>query len=237
MNYVRPDVYREVEENNIDDVIFQDPFQDEARKAKRNLVAVSFGALLVAALSLQVNGFLGLQTVTGATLGAEITKGLACIVVIYCLAGFALSAFVDYSAWKFRRERYLIKPYLELIRMLEVHVVTTGEQVKNATSGLKDLSSEMDMRGQLEFDRKISDSLGQLKQIAGSIGALHTEMKPLLAHWQKTVQRTRRLSWRLRARFASLWVLDILVPLVLAGFAVSKTYTGIAAVVSKIVGP
>jgi hypothetical protein len=236
MTFVRPTLYKEVEENNIDDVIFQDPFQEDARKAKRNLVAVSFGALLIAALSLQVNGFLGLQTVTGAALGAEITRGLACVVVIYCLATFALSAFVDYAAWKFRRERYLVKPYLELIRMLEVHVFTTGEQVKNATSGLDKLSSDRDMQAQIEVSRAINDSLGQLRQIAGSISALHTEMKPLLEHWEKAVQRTRQLSWRLRARFASLWILDILVPLSLAGFAILKTYGGIAVVVSKVTG-
>ena len=236
MPYLRPEVYQEIEDNNIDDVVFQDPFKQEARKAKRNLVAVSFGALLIAALSLQVNGFLGLQTVTGSALGAEITKGLACIVVLYCLAAFALSAFVDYAAWKFRRERYLVKPYLELIRMLEVHVFATGEQVKNAAGVLDKLASEKDIEARVGAIRAINDCLGQLKQIVGSINALHGEMRPLLAHWERTVQQTRRLSWRLRARFASLWILDIAVPLLLAGFAVIKTYGGIGVVVSKVTG-
>jgi hypothetical protein len=230
MIFVRPTVY------NIDDVVFQDPFQEEARRAKRNLVAASFGALLIAALDLQISGFLGLQTVTGAALGAAITRGLACTVVIYFLASFALSTFVDYAAWKFRRERYLVKPYLELISMLEAHITVTGEQVNNATSRLANASFAKEMQDQIELRQIIEQASGQLGQIGASIRALHEEFQPLLAHWQSAVERTGRLTWRLRARFASLWLLDIIVPLVLAGFAIWKTCTGVQYVVTKVLG-
>lgn len=236
MAYIRPSVYKEITDNNIDDVVFQDPFQEETRKAKRNLVVASFGALLIATLELQVNGFLGIQTVTGAALGAAITKGLACITVLYFLASFAFSAFVDYSAWKFKRERYLVKPYLELISMLEAHVQATGEQVNNATHSITALSFEKEMQAEIELQRSIRESLGQLNSIKDSMDSLHEEIRPLLAHWSKIVERTKRLTWRLRARFASLWILDILVPILLAGFAIWKTYSGLASIASKVAG-
>lgn len=86
MAQIRSDVHKVVSENDFNAVVFQDPFQDEARKAKRNVVAASFGALLISTLDLQINGFLGLQTATGTILAASITKGLACIIVIYFLA-------------------------------------------------------------------------------------------------------------------------------------------------------
>lgn len=231
--YIRPDIYKSIAENDIGDVVFQDPFTEETRKAKRNLVAASFGALLIAALDLQVTGFLGLQTVTGATLGWSITKGLACLLVAYFLAAFLLAAFVDYSAWKFKRERVLVRPYLELVSMLEAHFYLTGEQVQNATYHIKGFVVEGDMRSQVEFQKLMSDTQGQLKSIQGNMSSFYEETKPLLAKWTNLIAKADRLSWRLRARFLSLWLLDILVPLVLAGLAIWRTYDCMSSVWSK----
>lgn len=235
MAQVREALYKAIAENDIDAVVFQDPFQDEARKAKRNLVAASFAALLIAVLDLQINGFLGLQTATGAGLGASITKGLAFITVTYFLAAFLLSAFVDYSAWKFRRERVLVKPYLELVSMVEGRFDVTAEQIKNAMSQLNHLSFEKEMQEEIALQETIQNSRGQLEAIAKAMSSMHEEARPLFQHWEVTVRKTERLTWRLRARFFSLWVLDILLPLALASIALWKTHNGIFAVAAKVV--
>jgi len=234
MAHIRPDVYKSIAENDIGEVVFQDPFTEETRKAKRNLVAASFGALLIAALDLQVNGFLGLQTVTGVTVGASITKGLACLIVGYFLAAFVLASFVDYSAWRFRRERVLVKPYLDLISMLEAHFHVTGEQVQNATRRVNGVVVEHDMRSQVEFQQIMSDAKGQLMSIQENMRSFYEEAKPLLSSWTALIAKAERLSWRLRARFFSLWLLDIFVPLFLAGFAIWRTYGGMSSVWSKV---
>ncbi len=234
MSYIRPDVYKAITENDLNTVVFQDPFSEEARKAKRNLVAASFSAVLIATLELQVNGFLGLQTATGAALGSSITKGLAFSIVAYFLAAFVLSAYIDYSAWKFKRERLLVQPYLDLVRMLEAHIHVTGEQVSNATHRMDGVVVEPGMRSEVEFKKLIDEARGQLTSIQANAKALHEEVKPLLAHWTGTVSRFERLSWRLRARFLSLWLLDIALPLLLAGVALWHTYDGIATLWLKV---
>ncbi|QDZ29641.1 hypothetical protein [Noviherbaspirillum sp. UKPF54] len=237
MAHVRPEVYKAVLENDIKDVVFQDPLGEESRKAKRNLVASSFGAILIAALDLQVNGFLGLQTVTGSTVGASVTKGLACLLVLYFLAGYLVAAYVDYSAWKFKRERYLVAPYLELVRMLEAHFAVVGEQIENATRRLENLPfGEREMRTEMEISRAISDARGQLKEIAKNGAELHGEIQPLVQHWSDTVAKTRRLSWRFRVRFVSLWGLEILLPIGLALFAVWRTLEGVPVVLTRVAG-
>lgn len=236
MPHIRASLYKQIEENNIDDVVFEDPFHVETRKTKRNLVAASFGTLLIAALELQISGFLGLQTATGTTLGVLITKGLACIVVLYFFAAFVLAAYVDYSAWKFRRERYLIGPYLELLKMLASHVHVTGEQISNATSGLNGIVIENDMRSQVTFQEQINNTLGQLESIQKSIASLHEEMLPLIDHWRAQVNKVQHLSWRLRARFLSLWILDMAVPITLACIAIWKTYESVPAVWERLLG-
>ncbi|WP_176047245.1 hypothetical protein [Burkholderia sp. BCC1644] len=235
MNYVRPDVYKAITENDIGEVVFQDPLTDDTRKAKRNLVAGSFTALLIAALNLQVSGFLGLQTAVHTTLESSITKGLACLIVGYFLSAFALAAYVDYSAWKFTRERALTKPYLDLVSMLEAHFHITGEQVKNAMHGLDGTVIETDMRSQVQFSSQISSATGQLKAIQEGMNSLHAEVAPLLAKWATVITRSERLSWRLRARFISLWLLDLLLPLLLGGLAIWKTYDGLSSVLVKLV--
>jgi len=230
MAHIRQDIYKLIAENDIGEIVFQDPFTEETRKAKRNVVAAAFAALLIAALDLQVNGFLGLQTATGVTLGNEITRGLACVIVAYFLAAFALASFVDYAAWKFKRERLLTKPYLELISILEAHFHVTGEQVNNATSRMEGVAVENDMGGRLEFQKVLSEAKGQLTSIQQHMDSFYREVKPLLSKWQGLINKSERLSWRLRARFLSLWVLDILTPLALASFALWRTSSGLSSV-------
>lgn len=235
MNYVRPDVYKAITDNDIGEIVFQDPLTDDTRKAKRNLVAGSFAALLISALNLQVSGFLGLQTAVHTTLESSITKGLACLIVGYFLAAFALAAYVDYSAWKFMRERILTKPYLDLVSMLEAHFHITCEQVKSAMHGLDGTVIETDMQSQVHFSSQISSATGQLKAIQEGMNSLHAEIAPLLAKWATVISQSDRLSWRLRARFISLWLLDLLLPLLLGGLAIWKTYGGLSSVLVKLV--
>ena len=234
MPFVRPELYKAIAANDIAGVVFQDPFTEEARKAKRNLVAASFGALLIASLELQVSGFLGLQTVTGAALGGSVTKGLAFLVNLYFLAGFILSAYIDYSAWKFKREQVLVQPYLELVKMLEAHFHVTGEQVDNATARLKGVLVERGMQSEVEFKKILDESQGQLSSIQRNTSALHEEIRPLLAHWTATIKKFDHLSWRMRARFISLWLLDITLPLMLTAVALWQTHSGLAALWSQI---
>lgn len=234
MNYIRPDVHKAIIENDIGEIVFQDPLTDDTRKAKRNLVASSFAALLIAALNLQVSGFLGLQTALHTTLESNITKGLACLIVGYFLAVFALAAYVDYSAWKFTRERALIKPYLDLVSMLEAHFHITGEKVTNAMHGLNSTVIETDMQSQVHFSSQISSATGQLNAIQEEINSLHSEIAPLVTKWATMISRSERLSWRLRARFISLWLLDLLLPVLLGSFAIWKTCGGLSSILVKL---
>jgi hypothetical protein len=233
--YVTPEVYKDVHKNDINEVVFQDPFGDDARKAKRNLVAAGFGSILVAVLQLKVNGFLGLQTKDATGLSPAVTSGLACLVVIYFLVAFVFAAFVDYSAWKFKRERYLIRPYLDLIAMLENNCRTLQEQIKNATMRLNGLPHDNDMQSQVHYSKTIELTLGQLQSIQTESSGFYSEVRPLLESWAATVKKANQLSWRLRARFVSLWALDILLPVALAGIGIYETAGGLREVVARLV--
>lgn len=237
MSQIRADVYKAISENSLNDVVFQDPFSEDARKAKRNLVAASFASILIAALNLQVSGFLGLQTETGVTLASSVTRGLSCLLVMYFLVGFVLTAYIDYAAWKFQRERVLVRPYLDLIALLENHTQATEMQIKNSMTRLEQLDellSESEMRSQVAVVGAVEQAKGQLLSTRKGLSELQTEVKPLLTHWARIVSKAEHLSWRLRIRFLSLWAMDIASPILLATIAIWKTNDGLLTVWLKV---
>jgi len=212
--------------NSLNDVLFTDPFTDETRKAKRNVLIASFVCLLIATLRLEVTGFAGLTA--GATgLGNELAQGLACTVVIYLFVGFLFHAFVDYSAWNFEQELLLTQPYVVLIEHIKSNAGAVQEQIKNAVEILKNPRFGTTAESTAT---DINSAHGQLSSIAKHQEELHAELTPLLASWGKTIASMDRLTWRLRARFVMLWVLDIGLPVLVALFAIYKSYPHIATV-------
>ena len=79
MAQVRPETYKAIEENDIEKVLFSDPFSDVARKSKRNLIVAGFTGLLVSLLNLEINGFLGLKA-QNISLVNDLVKGLAFLI-------------------------------------------------------------------------------------------------------------------------------------------------------------
>jgi hypothetical protein len=233
MKHVRPEVYKSVQENDLSEIVFVDPFTEVTRKAKRNLIASSFAALLIAVLKLEITGFLGLQT-SRLSLENELAQGLACAVVVYFLLVFTFSVYIDYSAWQFQRERQLTKPYLDLISMLENHIEVTATQVNSAVEPLQRISLERETQAKIALDRDVDRALGQLKSINERIKEIAEETRPLLISWKNTISKMNRLAWRLRARFLGLWGLDILFPLTLGSIAILETYQGLSFVLGRI---
>jgi hypothetical protein len=230
---VRPEIYKAISENNMDNVIFSDPFSDVARKSKRNLLAAGFIALLISVLNLEVSGFLGLKA-TNMNLGNELAQGLAFLILLYFISSFIFHAYIDYSAWNFESEKQLTKPYFDLVHLVDSQINVTGEQIKNATSKLDSLSNEESMQAQVEVIKEINSARQQLESINTQLSAVILEINPLVSSWRDTIQKMNKLSYRLRARFFSLWFLDIIFPLIVAIAALFKCYSGVPALVLKL---
>ena len=233
MAQVRPEIYKAISENNMDNVIFSDPFSDVARKSKRNLLAAGFIGLLISVLNLEVSGFLGLKA-TNMNLGNELAQGLAFLILLYFISSFIFHAYIDYSAWNFESEKQLTKPYFDLVHLVDSQINVTGEQIKNATSKLDSLSNEESMQAKVEVIKEINSARQQLESINTQLSAVILEINPLVTSWRDTIQKMNKLSYRLRARFFSLWVLDIIFPLIVAIAALFKCYSGVPALVLKL---
>ncbi len=232
MSQVRPETYKAIEENDIDKVLFSDPFTDVTRKSKRNLLVASFISILISILHLEINGFLGLKA-TSTPLGNEVAQGLAFFIVLYFFLSFSFQAFVDYIAWNFNQEKYLTKPYLELVSLIESQIGVTGEQIKNATYNFSSLSNEKSMQGQVHDSSVINSSKKQLESINRNLSSVINEIDPLLKMWAKQLNKMDKLSVRLKVRFLSLWALDIIFPLIVSVVALYQCFGGITSVFIK----
>jgi len=233
MAQIRAELYKTIKENDLNQVIFVDPFTETSRKAKRYLIVSSFIALMISVLKLEITGFLGLQA-SQLKLGNELAQGLACAAVIYFFLVFIYRAYIDYTAWQFQRERQLTKPYLDLINIIENSINVTELQVKNAVDPLSRISIRPEMKEQKEVGRYFNSAVGQLNAIDNRLKELVEETRPLLVSWKTTIDKMNHLNWRLRVRFIGLWGIEILFPLALSIFAIAKTYQGLKLVAEKV---
>ena len=213
----------------MDHVLFADPFTDVARKAKRNLLAAGFISLLISVLNLKISGFLGLQA-TNMNLGNDLAQGIAFFITLYFFLSFVFHAYIDYSAWNFSREKQQTKPYYELVRLIENQINVIGEQIKNSTNTFDALRRDESMQAQIE----VAKAQQQLQAINTSLSSVIEEVMPLIHSWRNTIKKMENLSPRLKARFLTLWILDIACPIILALLAMYKSYSGLSALVYKI---
>lgn len=90
------------------------------------------------------------------------------------------------------------------------------------------------MQSEIEAERLIKDSLGQLHAIDRHLGELLSEARPLYAAWESTLRSMSYVSARRFVRYLSLWILDIAFPLALAVLAISQTSAGLKPVITQI---
>ena len=231
MAWIKQSIISAIEDNKLNSVLFTDPFSDETRKAKRNVLVASFVCVLIATLHLQVTTFAGFTTSATPTFGSELAQGLACLVVGYLLVGFVFHAFVDYNAWKFEQERAVTQPFIELIMTIGSNQVAVKEQVANALFALKDYFNATDDQNQRT---NLHSGIGQMMSISENQDSLNKEIKPLLLSWAATIAKTKRLTWRLWARHFQLWVVDLAAPLLFAALAMYKSYPKIGLVLKTL---
>lgn len=226
---LRKEIIEAATQNDISRVDFSEIFSETTLKPKRNLLASGFGTLLIAALDLQVNGFLNLSPKDVAILDHSVTIGLSGIVVVYFSCTFLIGSFVDYLSWRFERERYMVKPYLDLAVLIEKELRDAGMHLEQAEKYLGSIEAqEADYpKGGNEFLEKrtqyLADAWNELKTAANELRGLRQSFEPPLASWAKTIQKAKALDWRRKTRILGLWIFDILVPIAVAMLAIHKS--------------
>lgn len=232
MPHIQADAIRRSLDRNAIELAIQsdlsDPFRDETRKAKRNLIASSFVAILLASLELQINSLGGVSAASG-QLRAEIARGLACFVVLYFFVGYAVDALLDYAGWRIESKKLRIQPYLVLVRTIERSYRAAVDTLTTANDRVAVVASRASTAV------GIDDAVNAVKITAAQATERFRELQPLLAAWQTSL-RSLRFEFTVRrcARITRLWLWEIGIPLGLSALAVAKTYDGVRPVLIAI---
>ncbi|EGQ9765645.1 hypothetical protein ACLVXC_004241 [Vibrio alginolyticus] len=233
MSIDRPKLYKKLEENEIEKVLFSDPLTETTRKSRRNLMIASVMCLLISILNLKVTGFLGLKAETEA-IESELVKGIGAIIVIYYFVVFILYATIDILAWKFDREKTLISGHQELVEAIERHFSVTIEHIDYSVRDLSNLSPDSRMQDQIYNSEAIGRATQLIQGTKDGIDSFRKDAEPFINQWLKRVNKTSILNTRFFIRLVSLYGFDLIFPSLMACLAVYKSYTGIHLAVTAI---
>ncbi|ENV4253264.1 hypothetical protein ACEWAB_22465 [Vibrio parahaemolyticus] len=233
MSIDRPKLYKKLEENEIEKVLFSDPLSETTRKSRRNLMIASVMCLLISILNLKVTGFLGLKAETDA-IESELVKGIGAIIVIYYFVVFILYATIDLLAWKFDREKTLISGHQELVEAIERHFSVTIEHIDYSVRDLSNLSPDSKMQDQIYNSEAIGRATQLIQGTKDGIDSFRKDAEPFINQWLERVNKTSILNTRFFIRLVSLYGFDLIFPSLMAFLAVYKSYTGILLAVTAI---
>ncbi|EGQ7741089.1 hypothetical protein [Vibrio parahaemolyticus] len=233
MSIDRPKLYKKLEENEIEKVLFTDPLSETTRKSRRNLMIASVMCLLISILNLKVTGFLGLKAETDA-IESELVKGIGAIIVIYYFVVFILYATIDLLAWKFDREKTLISGHQELVEAIERHFSVTIEHIDYSVRDLSNLSPDSKMQDQIYNSEAIGRATQLIQGTKDGIDSFRKDAEPFINQWLERVNKTSILNTRFFIRLVSLYGFDLIFPSLMAFLAVYKSYTGILLAVTAI---
>ncbi|AVH25768.1 hypothetical protein [Vibrio diabolicus] len=224
MSIDRPKLYKKLEENEIEKVLFSDPLSETTRKSRRNLMIVSVMCLLISILNLKVTGFLGLKAETDA-IESELVKGIGAIIVIYYFVVFILCATIDLLAWKFDREKTLISGHQELVEAIERHFSVTIEHIDYSVRDLSNLSPDSKMQDQIYNNEAIGRATQLIQGTKDGIDSFRKDAEPFINQWLERVNKTSILNTRFFIRLVSLYGFDLIFPSLMA-FLVCVEYSG-----------
>ena len=226
-------IEEDLESSDLNQVLFSDPLSENTRKVRRNLIIASFACVLISVFTLTITGFLGLKAESGA-IENEIAKGLGAIICIYYLSIFVIYSIIDIFAWKFKKEKILITPFQELVENIEGDYHTLKLHIQSHANKINNFSPDSDMRSEIHNDQQIQKINELFNGTKKGIDHLHESVAPFLKEWRVRCKKLKIANTRLVFRKASLYILDILIPLLLASLALYKTLESIPSALGAI---
>ena len=228
-----PAIYKAIEDNDLQKVLFSEPFSESTKKFRTGLVLSSVLTLLIVILNLKVSGFLGLKANTDA-IESELVKGIGCLFTLYYFIQFSCHSLIDLMAWKFKKERCLISGHQELVCSIERQLRLSIEHINYSVYELKNLSLEPEMQAQIHNQEILSVCQQYMNQTLTEVKTFKNEIREFIDEWNKRIASTSLLNFRFLFRLISLSLIEIGLPVFFALLTFYKSFSGIVAVYAAI---
>ncbi|MCG8017720.1 MAG: hypothetical protein JAY97_16015 [Candidatus Thiodiazotropha sp. 'RUGA'] len=227
-------VSKDVLTKNLDSVSFTDPFSESTTRIKKSLVLASFIGLIIGTYSIQINGFLGLD-IPEDSINAPVLSGILSIIIIYFIVLFTLNLVIELLAWDFKRERIIVSPYVEQMMKLQSVIDNLEQTLETTNSNIENIYSKIQIAKHSDELDLAKLSSQEIIKIRNDYNDFKNNTLPILIKNEKTIYSIRKLNVRLAIRFLSLIFIDIIFPVLLCYFALSKTLYGMSAISSALI--
>ncbi|EGR1569776.1 hypothetical protein [Vibrio parahaemolyticus] len=105
-------------DNKLSDVAFSDPYSENTRKIRRNLLFASVGCLAASTLELKVSSIVGLST-GKSQIPLDSLLGLFSIGIAYYIVAFTAFMLIDLYSWRVETEIVRLQPYNKFLDQVE----------------------------------------------------------------------------------------------------------------------
>lgn len=104
--------------NKLSDIAFSDPYSENTRKIRRNLLFASIGCLVASTLELKVSSVVGLST-GKAQIPLDSLLGLFSVGIAYYIVAFTTFMLIDLYSWRVETEVIRLQPYNKFLDQVE----------------------------------------------------------------------------------------------------------------------
>ena len=264
--YDRKQMYDSIRENEFDTIEFNDAFTEETRKIRRNLIFSCFVCLTVIVLQLKISTFMGIAASSkDGVISTEIASGILLLIACYFGLSFLLSGISDMVAWKAKKERIMLEPYIEFLLLIEEQFSSIREQLQSAKyafegSIVKDNFQNSAILLNKALEDKVLDAsfinkaqevinvvhtvMGNTSTAKNTIESVNNQLKgiyedilPITNYAKVKIITFKWVNYRFIIRIVSLVVIDWIVPLSLWVIAISMSYQNLINFIQRVFNP
>lgn len=214
-------------------IVFSDPLSETTKKAKRNLILLSFIGLIIGAYSVRIDSFLGFR-IHNSSISDIVLNGMVATILLYFFLTYVLNLIIDLFAWNFKTEVVKVDPYIELLRQTTDHTQKLSQELGNVISNFENIYSKIPPQTDKDIKEIIRGTSQQIIGVKNSHDSFVQDHLPKILEEQKRIRNISRINLRIAARLLVLGGLEILLPISLCIMALYKTASGIGSFIGKI---
>ncbi|WP_318470935.1 hypothetical protein [Photobacterium leiognathi] len=232
-------ILRTWKDNDPKNVEFYEPINDKTLKHKRVLLIASISIIVIKTLGIEVDSILGIKF-TKINDVSEIA-GIIFWVVLYELITFILSFWADIKSWDFKRSVFKSEEIIRANKNLTYHIWKISQSLSvhyKDISSLRALSHDLQAKNS-ELLSKMSYLTNSLDNIVGGAEFdrdTKTSLQESVNMFMKLISEIDSTKKILRLKKFITYIMDFLIPVVVAIFSILLSYSDGLSIISRVFG-
>ncbi len=208
----------ELQTNKLSDTAFSDPYTENTRKIRRNLLLASVSCLVASTLELKISSIVGVSTGND-NIPIDSLLGLFSVGIAYYLLAFISFILIDLYAWKIETEIVRLQPYNKFLDQIEKRLghlqSTTDFYQKIIRKPINSFYREDNIEEKKQFTEMHNYLTNNLSDLTKINQEMITNIYPFLEDTRRISKIIGFANLRFVFRILALLIIDILLPVAL----------------------